>query len=76
MTAAVHPAARTTTGLTDGARSILARRLYAVLATQNDDATPHLVPVMFLYDNDQILVETGATTRKALRAGSARGRRP
>jgi hypothetical protein len=65
MTAAVHPAARTTTGLTDGARSILGRRLYAVLGTQNDDATPHLVPAMFLYDNDQILIETGAATRKA-----------
>lgn len=72
MTAAIHPAARTTTGLTDGARSILGRRLYAVLGTQNDDATSHLVPVMFLYDNEQILIETGAATRKA-RNVAARG---
>ena len=72
MTAAIHPAARATTGLTDDARSILGRRLYGVLGTQNDDATPHLVPVMFLYDNEQILIETGAATRKA-RNVAARG---
>ncbi len=73
MTAAIHAAARTTAGLTDGARAILGRRLYAVLGTQNDDATPHLAPVMFLFDGEQILVETGGTTRKA-RNVAARGR--
>lgn len=64
-TAVIHPAARARRGLTGTARSILERRLYAVLATQNDDGTPHLAPVMFLYDNDHILIETGAATRKA-----------
>lgn len=61
----VHPAARAQRGLTDAGRSVLERRLYAVLATQNDDATPHLAPVMFLFDGERILIETGAATRKA-----------
>ncbi len=64
-TVAIHPAARTGHGLTEAARSILERRLYAVLATQNDDRSPHLAPVMFLFDDDGIVIETGATTRKA-----------
>lgn len=71
-TVAIHPAARASRGLTDAARTILERRVYAVLATQNDDGTPHLAPVMFLFDGERIVVETGAATRKA-RNVAARG---
>ncbi len=62
---AIHPAARASTGLSEGARSILERRVYAVLATQNDDGAPHLAPVMFLFENERIVIETGTATRKA-----------
>lgn len=61
----IHPAARGSQGLTDAAQSVLERRLYAVLTTQNEDGTPHLAPVMFLFDGDRILIETGTVTRKA-----------
>ncbi len=71
-TAIIHPAARATPGLTEAARSILERRLYAVLATQNDDGTAHLAPVMFLFDGHRIVIETGIATRKA-RNVAARG---
>lgn len=66
----IHPAARTAEGLTDDARSILQRRVYAVVGTQNPDGSPHLAPVMFLFDGRRILVETGATTRKARNVAS------
>jgi hypothetical protein len=49
----------------DMLNAILERRLYAVLATQNNDGTPHVAAVMLLSDNEGIVVETGATTRKA-----------
>ncbi len=71
-TVAIHPAARATRGLTDAARSILHRRLYAVVATQNDDGIPHLAPAMFLFDGERLVIETGAATRKA-RNVTARG---
>ena len=71
-TVAIHPAARASQGLTEAARLILERRLYAVLATQNDDGTPHLAPVMFLFDNERIVVETGAATRKARNVAARR----
>jgi len=64
-TVPIHRAARAGRGLTDAARAVLKRRVYAVLTTQNDDGTPHLAPVMFLYDGEQILIETGTSTRKA-----------
>ena len=64
-TVAIHRAARASRGLNEAARAILARRLYAVLATQNDDGTPHLAPVMFVFDDERIVIETGAATRKA-----------
>jgi len=64
-TVAIHPAARARRGLTDAGRSVLERRLYAVLTTQNDDGTPHVAPVMFLFDGHRIIIETGAATRKA-----------
>jgi PPOX class probable F420-dependent enzyme len=71
-TAAPHPAARATRGLTESARLLLDRRLYAVLATQNDDGTPHLAPAMFLFDDDRIVVATGAATRKARNVAARR----
>jgi PPOX class probable F420-dependent enzyme len=64
---AVHPVYRARHGLTDAARRILNRRVYAVLGTENDDGSVHLVPVLFLFDQERghILVETAAATRKA-----------
>lgn len=43
-----------------------------MLATQNDDNTPHLAPVMFLFDGECILIETGAPTRKARNVAARR----
>jgi len=71
-TVAIHPAARASRGLTEATRSILERRLYAVLATQNDDGTPHLAPVMFLFDEERVIIETGAATRKARNVAARR----
>ncbi len=45
-----------------------------MLATQNDDGTPHLAPVMFLFDGERIIIETGAVTRKARRTPSSASR--
>jgi len=71
-TAAIHPAARAKRGLNELARQILERRLYAVLGTESDDGTPHLVPVMYLYDSGQVLIETGAATHKARNVAARR----
>jgi PPOX class probable F420-dependent enzyme len=71
-TVAIHPAARAGEGLTGAARCILQRRLYAVLVTQNDDGTPHVAPVMFLFGDGRIAVETGAATRKARNVAARR----
>ena len=71
-TVTIHPAARARRGLTEAARAILERRLYAVLATQNDDGSPHLAPVMFLFANERIAIETGAATRKARNVAARR----
>ncbi|MGH9156279.1 MAG: pyridoxamine 5'-phosphate oxidase family protein [Acidimicrobiales bacterium] len=65
VTAGIPPAFRARRGLSEQARQILDRRLYAVLGTENDDTSVHLVPVMFLLDGRRILIETAATTRKA-----------
>ena len=61
----IHAVARSNRGLTNVARSVLERRLYAVLATQNDDGTPHVARVWFHFDGERIIIETGAATRKA-----------
>ena len=58
-TVTIHLAARARRGRTDAALAILERRLYAVLATRNDDGSPHLAPVMFLFANERIAIETG-----------------
>ena len=64
-TSAIHPALRATRGMSELTRQILDQRLYAVLATENDDGSVHLAPVMFLYTDGRILIETAAATRKA-----------
>ena len=64
-TSAIHPALRASRGMSEPTRQILDQRLYAVLATENDDGSVHLAPVMFLYADERILIETAATTRKA-----------
>lgn len=52
-------------GLDDAARALLDSRAYAVLGTENPDGSPHLAPVMFLFDGERLLAETSAATRKA-----------
>jgi hypothetical protein len=62
---AVHPAFLATRGIDVDLDDVLDRRVYGVLCTQNDDGSPHLVPVMFLRDRGRLVVETGRATRKA-----------
>jgi PPOX class probable F420-dependent enzyme len=60
----MHAAYRTGSGLTEWAEEVLARRVYAVIATLNDDGSPHTTPVGFLFDGDRFLIQSGARSRK------------
>lgn len=61
----IHPVYRTSHGLTDEGRAMLARQGNAILATINDDGTPHLTELLFLLDeNDRVLLPTPHNTRK------------
>jgi hypothetical protein len=62
---ATHPTYRTAHGLTEEMRGHLARQGNVVLATINDDGSPHLTEVLFLLDDqDRIQMPTPHTTRK------------
>lgn len=62
---AIHPVYRTPTGLTDQMRSELSRQQNVVLATVNDDGTPHLTELLFLLDEeDRVQMPTPRTTKK------------
>lgn len=62
---AIHPTYRTPHGLTDEMRGHLARQGNVVLATVNDDGTPHLTELLFLLDEeDRIQMPTPHNTRK------------
>jgi PPOX class probable F420-dependent enzyme len=51
-------------GMPEHAQEFLARRVYAVLATENPDGSPHTVPLMFVFDGERFLFESRSTTRK------------
>ena len=62
---AIDPMYRTPSGLTDDMRGRLAKQGNVVLATVNDDGSPHLTEVLFLVDDeDRIQMPTPQTTRK------------
>ena len=56
---------RTPSGLTDALRGEILARSNAVLATINDDGSPHVTELLFYLDeNDRVLLPTPHTTRK------------
>lgn len=62
---AIHPAYRTPSGLTDEMRAVLSTQGNVILATVNDDGSPHLTEVLFLLDpEDRIQMPTPHNTRK------------
>jgi hypothetical protein len=62
---AIHPTYRTPHGLTEEMRGHLARQGNVVLATINEDGSPHLTELLFLLDEqDRIQMPTPHNTRK------------
>jgi PPOX class probable F420-dependent enzyme len=59
-----HPSYRTQTGLSEWAKEVLDRRVYAVLATANPDGSAHTVPVGYAFDGERFLIPSGSGTRK------------
>ena len=51
--------------LTDGMREFLGQQIYATLATQDADGSMHVVPLIYRFDGQLILMATSSTTRKA-----------
>ena len=61
----INPAYQTPNGLTDEIRGHLSRQGNVILATINDDGSPHLTELLFLLDEtDRIQMPTPHTTRK------------
>jgi hypothetical protein len=61
----IDPAYRTPQGLTDEMRGVLANQGNVILATVNDDGSPHLTEVLFLLDEqDRVQMPTPHNTRK------------
>lgn len=61
----IHPAYRTPSGLTAEIRAALSRQGNAILATINDDGSPHLTELLFLLDEtDRIQLPTPHNTKK------------
>lgn len=61
----IHAAYRTPHGLSDEMRGHLSREGNVVLATINDDGSPHLTEVLFLLDEqDRVQMPTPHNTRK------------
>ncbi|MGH2736634.1 MAG: pyridoxamine 5'-phosphate oxidase family protein [Actinomycetota bacterium] len=61
----IHPTYRTRRGLDESATALLAVGRYTVLGTENPDGSVHMTPVMYLYDDGRLYIETSAATRKA-----------
>jgi hypothetical protein len=62
---AIHPTYRTPHGLSDEMRGHLGRQGNVVLATINDDGSPHMTELLFLLDEqDRIQMPTPHNTRK------------
>jgi PPOX class probable F420-dependent enzyme len=62
-------------GMPEHAEEFLARRVYAVLGTQNPDGSPHTVPLMFAFDGERFLFESRSTTRKVRNVEATRNAR-
>jgi hypothetical protein len=61
----INPVYRTPHGLTDELRAQLKTQGNAILATVNEDGSPHLTEVLFLLDDeDRVQVPTPHSTRK------------
>lgn len=61
----IHPVYRTSRGLTDEMKELLGRQGNVILATINDDGTPHLTELLFLLDRqDRVQMPTPHNTRK------------
>ena len=61
----IHPVYRTAAGLTNELRGVLAKQGNVVLATIDDDGSPHLTVVLFLLDvQDRVQMPTPHNTRK------------
>jgi hypothetical protein len=61
----IDPVYRTAAGLTDEIRSLLAKQGNVILATVDDDGSPHLTELLFLLDEqDRVQMPTPHNTRK------------
>lgn len=66
----VHPLYQARHGLDEAAIDLLGLELYAVLGTENPDASPHLAPVIYLFEQATAYIATSAATRKARNVAS------
>jgi general stress protein 26 len=66
----IHPTYRTRHGLTGAAVEVLELGQYTILGTENPDGSAHVVPVMYLFDEGRVYIETSAATRKARNVGA------
>ena len=51
-------------GLSDWARKLLEGRRHAVLGTVNEDGSPHLTPIWYLFRDERLFVAAPSFTRK------------
>ena len=62
--ATLHKLHSTGAGFAEEMRSVLERRVYATLATENADGSVQMAPLWFAFDGDRFLFESGSRTRK------------
>lgn len=55
-------------GLSDWARALLEGRHYATLATLDDDGSPHLTPIWYVFRDEQFFVGASSSSRKVRNA--------
>lgn len=60
----IHPMYRARSGLDDAALELLELGTYTILGTENPDGSVHVVPVMYLFEEGEVHIETSAATRK------------
>jgi hypothetical protein len=60
----VHRSYQPESGLSQWARQVPDKRVYAVLATTNPDGTQHTVPTGYAFDGERLLIQSGTGTRK------------
>ncbi|MGZ5352477.1 MAG: pyridoxamine 5'-phosphate oxidase family protein [Actinomycetota bacterium] len=56
----------------DEIADVLSKRVVATVGTTNADGSIHLAYVLFLFEDDRILIETSSVTRKARNVASVR----